>query len=476
MRSLPKKPGIFLSLLLSGLLVACGGGGNNNPPPGGDTDGDGLSDEEENEQGTDPNNPDTDGDGINDGKELELGFDPLNPDTDGDGILDIDEDADGDGLSDFREDLVGSDPLNPDTDGDGIIDGVEGPLGTDPTTPDAEELCGLETVEAQLIVKPIDILMILDNSASMTGEMVQIQNNINANFKDILDQSGVDSQVLLLSQHGRADPDESVCIEAPLSSIPEGGCANPPPAPGNIPGQFVQFPVEVGSNNGLQLFLNNFSTIQAQMRPDSFPVFFFITDDESNLSADNFESQLFARDPARFGSPENRTYRFHAIIGQKENNPPTEPFTADDPIVTDRCTAVQNNGAVAPGVVYQELSIRTGGVRFPICELNNFNVIFQRIAEEVIEGVPAATSITIPTPPPGKTVDLEAIAIVFTPSDGGPLQIFELVPSAAECVAGGFFVDPSGTTVTLCNETAAIVNADPEARVDFLFGCEFIVK
>ncbi|PWU67330.1 adhesive domain-containing protein, partial [Gracilibacillus dipsosauri] len=38
-----------------------------------DTDGDGLTDEEEEQAGTDPNNPDTDGDGINDGDEVDNG-------------------------------------------------------------------------------------------------------------------------------------------------------------------------------------------------------------------------------------------------------------------------------------------------------------------------------------------------------------------------------------------------------------------
>ena len=36
-----------------------------------DTDGDGLSDSDELEHGTDPTNPDTDGDGLNDGDEIE---------------------------------------------------------------------------------------------------------------------------------------------------------------------------------------------------------------------------------------------------------------------------------------------------------------------------------------------------------------------------------------------------------------------
>lgn len=44
-----------------------------------DSDGDGLSDDEEAVIGTDPNNPDTDGDGINDNDEVNGGSDPLNP-------------------------------------------------------------------------------------------------------------------------------------------------------------------------------------------------------------------------------------------------------------------------------------------------------------------------------------------------------------------------------------------------------------
>ncbi|MDG1840941.1 MAG: gliding motility-associated C-terminal domain-containing protein [Crocinitomicaceae bacterium] len=44
-----------------------------------DSDGDGLTDEEEAIIGTDPNNPDTDGDGINDKDEVTAGSDPLDP-------------------------------------------------------------------------------------------------------------------------------------------------------------------------------------------------------------------------------------------------------------------------------------------------------------------------------------------------------------------------------------------------------------
>lgn len=135
-------------------------------PPTVDTDGDGLTDQEEAELGTDPNNADsdddgltdseevneyntdplnadTDGDGLNDGDEvMSHNTDPLNEDSDGDGINDgdevneyrtdpNDEDSDGDGISDYDEVFThNSDPNNEDSDGDGFTDSEELEMGT----------------------------------------------------------------------------------------------------------------------------------------------------------------------------------------------------------------------------------------------------------------------------------------------------------------------------------------------------------
>jgi hypothetical protein len=142
-----------------------------------DADGDGLSDAEEANLGTDPHNPDTDGDGLTDGAEINVyGTRPLNPDTDGDGLSDgaevntyttnpnnPDTDADGmpdgyevahtclhplvndgmgdpdaDGLFNIQEFLRATDPCNPDTDGDGVLDGQEVVIGTDPLIIDTD--------------------------------------------------------------------------------------------------------------------------------------------------------------------------------------------------------------------------------------------------------------------------------------------------------------------------------------------------
>ena len=85
-----------------------------------DTDGDNLTDAEEADLGTDPDNPDSDGDGLKDGAEVNNGTDPLNTDTDGDGLEDGAEVKD-----------LGTNPSDDDSDDDGIADGVEIDNGSD---------------------------------------------------------------------------------------------------------------------------------------------------------------------------------------------------------------------------------------------------------------------------------------------------------------------------------------------------------
>ena len=118
-----------------------------------DTDGDGLTDlEEDCDIGSDPTDPDTDGDGISDGDEvLTYETDPLDDDTDGDGLTDgdelsegtdpLDDDSDDDGLSDGVEvDTTLTDPLDDDTDDDGLSDGNEvDEAGTDPLDSDSDD-------------------------------------------------------------------------------------------------------------------------------------------------------------------------------------------------------------------------------------------------------------------------------------------------------------------------------------------------
>lgn len=116
-----------------------------------DTDGDGMLDSWEDENGLDKNDPgdaavDEEPDGLTNLQEFENGTDPNNPDSDGDDVSDGDEvsnntnpnraDTDGDGLSDGDEILNETDPNDTDSDDDGITDGAEVANNTDPNDPD----------------------------------------------------------------------------------------------------------------------------------------------------------------------------------------------------------------------------------------------------------------------------------------------------------------------------------------------------
>ena len=101
-----------------------------------DSDGDGLTDEQEmNIYFTDPALKDTDGDGYDDRTEIKNGYSPRH----GGGLRLIDVDSDGDYLNDAWELTLGTGLMNPDSDGDLYLDGTEVAASYDPLDPAAKK-------------------------------------------------------------------------------------------------------------------------------------------------------------------------------------------------------------------------------------------------------------------------------------------------------------------------------------------------
>jgi hypothetical protein len=124
-----------------------------------DSDGDGLSDNEEAAYGTDAGLKDTDDDGLGDFFEVTLSspgheLDPLVQDSPCDTPLDgLWPDSDTDGLTDCEEYVKGTDRRLVDSDSDGIPDGIEFLSGTNPleiqTTTDGDFDGALDWLEVQ---------------------------------------------------------------------------------------------------------------------------------------------------------------------------------------------------------------------------------------------------------------------------------------------------------------------------------------
>lgn len=139
------------SMINVGLVYTIGG----RIPPGfdigggvKDTDGDGLTDDEERSYGTDIHRPDTDGDGLTDYEEVKTYHtDPLKEDTD------LDMLKDGEEVLTYK-----TNPIEPDTDNGGVADGHEVlEDSTDPLDP-ADDLrlftLNIEFDYNQAIIKP----------------------------------------------------------------------------------------------------------------------------------------------------------------------------------------------------------------------------------------------------------------------------------------------------------------------------------
>ena len=144
-----------------------GGTDPNNP----DTDGDGISDGEEGQPGeggeTDPMDHDSDNDGLPDGWESQNGLDPMDP-------SDAGEDPDGDGLTNLEEFEHGTDPNNPDTDGEGLLDNEELEIGTDPLNPDTDGDGMNDFIDPDPLIfnhrKKTDVVMNLINGLAPDGD------------------------------------------------------------------------------------------------------------------------------------------------------------------------------------------------------------------------------------------------------------------------------------------------------------------
>lgn len=321
--------------------------------------------------------------------------------------------------------------------------------------------CVSQSLEPDLQLRAVDVLIVIDTSNSMGAAIAAVEASINDDFAAILEASGIPYQVIVAGEYG------AICIIAPLSGT---DCNPPPPVPA-ITEVYKHYDASTGSGSFLNNILAWYSApdphglapmgYSGWLREDSLKVILAMTDGASASddpdNGDAFDQQLLALVPPRFGTPGDRQYVFHTITSMNPNEPPTAPWLPGDPL--------QGNGQSI-----QQVSVLSGGWRFPLSQSDSFDVVFQQIAQGVVEVVPVACSFAIPDPPAGETIDPNTVEIDYQPGGGGPLASFHQVTGPGACEASAFYIQES--TISLCPETCATVQADPGAQLDVRFGCD----
>ncbi|MCA9581740.1 MAG: hypothetical protein KC416_08085 [Myxococcales bacterium] len=197
-------------------------------------------------------------------------------------------------------------------------------------------------------VRPVDIVIVVDQSGSMSEEIAQVQANLNT-FAQTIASSGIDYHVIVLARRTPKSTSDkySICIDPPLAGP---GCAD------NT--RFRQIDEDVQSNDALSLVQENILAIEGFMRQDSLREFIVITDDDAggyggHLEGQPFHDWLVAR-------PGFQDYVFNGVV-----------------CLQGSC------GIGAEGKEYKLLSMLTNGVIEDV-ESPNWAMTFQNFASNII--------------------------------------------------------------------------------------------
>ncbi|UJR79657.1 vWA domain-containing protein [Sandaracinus amylolyticus] len=342
-------------------------------------------------------------------------------------------------------------------DGRCVMPPSQGDLDGGAPRPDAGP-CRAITAESTARAAPVDIVIAIDNSGSMSEEAAQVRRNINT-FASILGASGLDYRVVLIS---RPDGDRGVCVPVPLGSG-EPDCTSGPE------GRLLAIHDAVGSDDAIDLVIEHYPDYRDFLRPNAAKAFLWITDDESGtFTADAARDALAALEPSGMLA---RTIH-NSIVGHYGETPTT---WADD--AAGDCESLAD-----PGETYMRLTqcLDDANEAIPgciagrsgrVCE-TDWTAIFESIARGVVEGVPVPCDFALPDAPAGAVLDHDAIRITYSAGDGSRHELVRAAGPGA-CTAEGWHFDDgaSPTAITLCPELCRTVQSDEDARLDIGLGC-----
>ena len=383
---------------------------------------------------------------------------------------------------------------------DGARSDVEGP------DPIMDAACATATSEAEVSLRPVDIIWVVDNSTSMEPAINQLQEGLD-DFADLVAQGGLDYRVIMLSLKGRSSSSRfPVCIPRPLAGDDSCGDSE----------RFFHVSVDIASTQAIEQLIGTLALSRGYevgddkgsdrpwrslLRDEATKTIVVATDDNQRTCdvpcagcsrCMSGEPRLTATSLEDFPGGENpfnrhelgpgiltdaygalfEGYTFNAIYGWgSENDPGT------------RCEYPDNSNPPSAGPTYTALVERTNGVRAQICDQADSSAwesFFDAVATRVEETARIECELTLPDPPEGMMLAPNEVN-VYLRSGGTSAPFFKVTDADACGAAGGWFYDndEEPTQVILCpascDDAHTALRDEGSAGVDVVFGCDTLL-
>jgi len=309
-----------------------------------------------------------------------------------------------------------------------------------------EQACQEVEATAMPLSEAADIIFVIDTSGSMVEEMGFVQQNMNA-FSQQIVASGVDVRVIMLA-------------EKPLCLIPNfcvpGICVDPPLGAGacptddnNPPAGYFHPESEIGSTDALSQIVDLYPSYGGELREGTHKYLVIVTDDNATApnidDAQTFVNTFTALDPLKLTG-----FKTHAIYCFDDGGP-----------------------CASAGTVYQELVDMTSGIHGNLA-LQDFQPIFDNMAQQVIVDAGVPCQYPIPDPPDDEELDPAKVNVAFTDGNGNSSDILQ-VPSFQDCdpVQGGWYYNDvnNPSVIHMCPATCDVVSTEEGGQMDIKFGC-----
>lgn len=273
--------------------------------------------------------------------------------------------------------------------------------------------------------RPLDMIWVVDGSGSMRSDLPKVSAHLNL-VSESLRQQGVDLRTVLVG--GR-----DVCVPGPLGGV---ACSDAP--------RFRHVREYVG-NAALKRAIELLPRYGDFLRGDARKAVVVVSDDNATISAERFDQQF-----GTMVGDSAEDYIFHSIVADQSGVLLPHP---------KGCI-----GGVSRGSVYVELSARTEGLVFEVCQ-PDWRPFFDQIAQNLSGRLGVPCSYPIPGATELGVVDSELVHV--TRRSGGLLELVEPRASEADCAQGpGWY--PLEGSVRLCPSLCQNASV---TEVQLSFGC-----